>query len=332
MSEETKRILELVAEGKIDAEQAERLLSALGDESGETGNGDSRPSESEATGEETESERVVVTVEASGKALVHDDTFDVGAEASLVVKTTNVAVRVKAGDQGKVRVQADLSPEQADGYKVTQVGDTIDLVVKEGKRDRSILGRLLGERGSIIEATVPRSTALDVVTVNGKVTASGIGRGSSLRTTNGAIDGEDLAEEVQAKSTNGAVSLRRVEGPVFARTTNGRIVTDDVRGNVDSKTVNGAIRCRMETVPGASYRLRTSNGAAKVVLIGDPNIKVEALTDMGGLNNGLRFDKVDSGKRGMMGHRLSGTIGGGESELYVSTKLGAISLQQEEGE
>ena len=327
MIEDTKRILELVAAGKIDAEQAERLLGALGAEPEEPGaNGDSGSNGVDMS-EQAEPERVVVTLEASGQDLVHDDTFDVGSEVELVVKTTNVAVRVKAGEDRKVRVQADLSPEQAAGYKVTQVGDTINVVVRE--RGRSVFGRLFDSSGGGIDVTVPRQTSLDITTVNGDVTASGTSRASSLRTTIGAIDGEDMAQEVHAKSTNGAVSLRRVEGPVFVRTTNGQIATEDVKGGVDVKTVNGALRCRTETVPGANYRLRTTNGSVSVVLVGALSIKVDASTSMGGLTNGLQLDTSESGKRGMMGHKLTGTIGDGESELFVRTQLGSISLQQE---
>ena len=98
MNEDRKRVLSLLAEGKIDSDQAERLLDALG--SAESGTEDFSGGRASTAGQ-AERVRVTVEPEAEGReGRDYDDTFSVDGPVRLEVENFNGRVEVTGGGPG----------------------------------------------------------------------------------------------------------------------------------------------------------------------------------------------------------------------------------------
>ena len=231
MNADRKRALNLLAEGKIVSDQAERLLDALGQTEG--GRDDFASGPPLAVGQ---AGRVIVTVPPKTEPREgqnHDDTFTVDGPPQLEVDNFNGRVEVSGGGpEGSVRVRTEiLNPDRTD-YRLCQ--DKITIRV-EPKR----------------KVTIQESAGLfTAVTDNGSV----------------QFDGEfESAGVNRYKTSNGSVKVRLRGEPSFkleALTSNGSaqcsqpLVQHGLSGKNDLIGTIGA--------GDASLTLQTSNGSISV--------------------------------------------------------------------
>lgn len=231
MNADRKRALNLLAEGKIVSDQAERLLDALGQTEG--GRDDFASGPPSAVGQ---AGRVIVTVPPKTEPREgqnHDDTFTVDGPPQLEVDNFNGRVEVSGGGpEGSVRVRTEiLNPDRTD-YRLCQDGNTIRV---EPKR----------------KVTIQESAGLfTAVTDNGSV----------------QFDGEfESAGVNRYKTSNGSVKVRLRGEPSFkleALTSNGSaqcsqpLVQHGLSGKNDLTGTIGA--------GDASLTLQTSNGSISV--------------------------------------------------------------------
>ena len=161
MTEERRRVLDMLAEGKVTVEEAERLLEALQGTQRETRKGrgiEALQDTLEGLGEEIEkgleeglegleeslsgwSESENDARDKDGKTAMRDDTFAVGDNPRLVVRGFNGRIRVHAGEPGSIRVRAKLKKPHGLKYSAVQEGD---LVTVEAKPDQQSEGFLHG--------------------------------------------------------------------------------------------------------------------------------------------------------------------------------------------
>ena len=319
MTDEQGRVLDMVSEGKISVDEAERLLSALAG---------AQEAESEGPhaglGDALHREVISVVMEDGGEQLgetVQDETFTVGEAPRVVIKNDNGRVRCEVGDEGSVRVAATLRHPRSIKYSATQDGDVVTVEAKS-KGKSSLLG-FFGHGGSAdIVVTAPRKTALEVGTANGGIEASGFESESSVSSTNGGMTFRDMMGGLEASSTNGKITLGACEGDLAVSSTNGRITVDNAKGSISASTVNGAVSYSGELVPGGSNELSTVNGPVEVQLLGEVSVRVEASCVHGSLKSDLPELEVTGPK----GRKLEGTLGDGETELTVQTVNGPISI------
>ena len=319
MTDEQGRVLDMVSEGKISVEEAERLLSAL------AGAQDSDSAGPHAgLGEPLHREVISVVMEEGGESVgeaLRDDTFTVGEAPRVVIKNDNGRVRCEVGDEGSVRVRAILKNPRSVKYSVDQEGGVITVEAK-GKGKASLLG-FFGRGGSAdVVVTAPRKTALDIGTGNGAVEASGFEGTSTVKSANGGIALQDMNGGLEVSSTNGRISLGACEGDLSVRSTNGRITVEEAKGSLNASTVNGAVSFSGELVRGSSNELNTVNGAVEVSVLGEVSLKVDASCVNGGVRSDLPGLEVTDPKR----RKLEGTVGDGEAELSVHTVNGAIRI------
>ncbi len=319
MTDEQGRVLDMVSEGKITVEEAERLLAALGGTQG---------SESEdqhsRLGDALHREVISVVMEDGGKMsgeALRDETFTVGEAPRVVVKNDNGRVRCEVGDAGSVRVAATLRHPRAVKYSIKQEGDVVTVEAKS-KGKSSLLG-FFGHGGSAdIVVTAPRNTVLEVGTANGGIEASGFESESSVRSTNGGMTLQDMTGGLEASSTNGKITLSACEGDLAVSSTNGRITVEEAKGSINASTVNGAVSFSGELVPGSRNELNTVNGPVEVQLLGEVSVRVDAACVHGSLNSHLPGLEV----LGPKGRKLEGTVGDGEAELTVQTVNGSVRV------
>lgn len=313
MTDEQRRVLEMLAEGKISVEEAERLLKALLDSSRRD-----TDEPAEFPGEESDYRGG----DGETGSSTHSDSFEVGANPRLEVRGFNGRVRVNAGSPGSIRVRAKLKNPHLVEYSAVQEDDFVTVEARP-VQPGGMSGPFGESTGANIEVVVPAATRVDLTTSNGPVELRGTEGGGKLQTANGRIKVESSKGDLDAKSSNGAITVRSFQGALELATTNSRVGIEDAHGRVDALTTNGSIKFQGSIEPGSSSRLATSNGNVKATLDSEPSLKLTASTVNGRVRCGLPgfSAAVDTGRR------LVGTAGKGEAELTLETCNGSIAIQ-----
>ena len=343
MTEERRRVLDMLSEGKITVEEAERLLQALQGTPRETrkrrginvpippipGVGalqDTLEGLEEGLEESLSgwSESENDARDEEGNTSMRDDTFAVGANPRLVVRGFNGRIRVRAGEPGSIRVRAKLKKPHEIKYSAAQEGD---LITVEAKPDQQSEGFLHGfsrqHSGANIEVTVPVATSVDLATSNGPVELQGTEGGGAVQTKNGPIRVEKFKGDLNATTKNAPITVKTLSGSAVLATVNSRVSIEDAHGRFDARTTNGSIKFQGSIVPGNGNRLSTSNGNIKVALDAEPSLKLTAATVNGRVRCEVPGFVASVEKR----HKLKGTVGEGEAELIARTVNGSIAIQ-----
>jgi hypothetical protein len=312
MTQEQGRVLDMLSEGKISADEAERLLAALSaGDSGEPG--------------EVPRERVSVVLETdpdSQTGDVRDDAFTVGESPRVIVNNTNGRVKCTVGPDDTVRVQARLKNPRAVDYKIAQEGDTVRVDVKS-KGKPSLLGFLGRGDGADIEITAPRDAEIELSTTNGAIEATGFEGAGAIQSTNGSVGAEGMRGGLDATTVNGRVTLDKCVGDLRANSTNGAIGIADALGSIDAESTNGAITYSGEMTAGGKNRLKASNGSVKIRLQADPSLKIDASSTLGKVSSSLQGVTGS----GLLGQKLETTLGDGLAEVVIRTSNGSISIE-----
>ena len=340
MTEERRRVLDMLSEGKVTVEEAERLLEALQDtrkrrrvgtlqdtlgglgeeigkglEEGLAGLGASLSGWSESDNGDRDED---------GKTAMRDDAFAVGANPRLVVRGFNGRIRVHAGEPGSIRVRARLKKPRGIKYRAVQEGD---LVTVEAKPDRQSEGFLHGlsrqSSGANIEVVVPIATSVDLATSNGPVELQGTENSGTVQTKNGPIRVENFKGDLNATTKNAPITVKTLSGSAELSTSNGRVSLEDTRGRFDARTTNGSIKFQGSIEPGTDNRLATTNGNIKVALNADPSLKLTAAT----VNGRVRCEVPGFVAAVEKRQKTEGTVGAGEAELIAETVNGSIAIQ-----
>ena len=317
---ERNQVLDMLSQGKITSDEADRLLTLLARPVASPA-----PEEPRVERDRPQVERVTVTVDpddAASQDSSHDDSFAVGPSPTLIVSSHNGRVVVHAGDDGAIRVRAKLKrPSQVD-YKVDQQGDIV--TVEARQKGKSSLFSFLGQSGGAdIDVTAPKSTKVELRTSNARIELRGLDAGGTLEASNGriVIDGAD--GEYQATTSNGRIELRAMKGSAALSTSNGRIEMSDVEGEFNAETSNGTIHFSGELTPGGNNRLTTSNGSIKVTLSETPSLEIDASTSNSKVTTTIPSLTRSQEKK----NRLVGTIGAGEAGLLIRTSNGSVTIQ-----
>ena len=335
MTDERRRILDMLSEGKITVDDAERLLKALNSggyledrvqdaiEGGVRkleGLGGSLVEEMKDGGRQ----RVTVVLDEEDEAHTRDDTFEVGDSPRLEVRSFNGLVRVSAGEPGSIRVGANLRDPQAVRYSAVQEGETIKVEASPRGRSGGFLSGLFGQhRGSDIEVTVPVATSVDLATSNGPVELRGTESSGTVKTSNSRIRVEKFKGDLKAQTSNGRITVEALEGSAELTTVNGRVSIESGHGRFDVTTSNGRIGFQGSMEPGGLNKLVTSNGRIEVVLDAEPSLKVEAST----VNGRARCELPGFLASADTGQKLEGIVGEGEAELVAKTVNGGITIR-----
>ena len=342
MTEERRKVLDMLSEGKVTVEEAERLLEALQDTHRETHKGrgiGALQDTLEGLGEEIEKglEKGLAGLEESlsewsesedsdedGKTSMRDDTFAVGTKPRLVVRGFNGRIRVRAGEPGSIRVRAKLKKPREIKYSAVQEGD---LVTVEAKPDQQSEGFLHGfsrqHSGANIEVTVPVTTSVDLATSNGPVELQGTESSGAIQTKNGPIKVQQFKGDLNATTKNAPITVKTLSGSAELYTSNSRVSIEDAHGRFDARTTNGSIKFQGSIEPGNGSRLSTKNGNIKVTLDAEPSLKLTAAT----VNGRVRCEVPDFVASVEKRHKLKGTVGTGETELIAETVNGSVTIQ-----
>ena len=345
MTEERRKVLDMLSEGKVTVEEAERLLEALQGTHRETrkGRGIDAPLSpipsvealSPIPGvevlqdtleglEESLSDSDNESRDEDGKTSMRDDAFAVGTNPRLVVRGFNGRIRVRAGEPGSIRVRARLKKPHEIKYSATQEGHLITVEAKPARQSEGFLhGFSRQSSGANIEVTVPVTTSVDLATSNGPVELRGTEGSGEVQTKNAPIRVEQFKGDLNAATKNGSITIKTLSGSAELSTMNSRVSIEDSHGRFEVRTINGPIKFQGSMEPKGHNKLSTLNGNIKVALDADPSLALTAATSNGRARCEVPGFVAAVEKR----HKLEGTMGAGEAELVAETKNGSIVVQ-----
>jgi DUF4097 and DUF4098 domain-containing protein YvlB len=257
VSDERARILKLLEEGKITADQAARLIEALGTraphepfgmtfEHGPRGRWRRR-----MTGDVDRIPDIVAhavtSAMKSGFEPEEECRQDFADRRELSVRTVSGNVDVNGAERTGVSVTC------SGGMTRARAGDKVVLV-------RSVSGD--------VEAAMPSEGSLEVEAVSGDVTVQGVSGRLSFKTVSGDLEVSGSSGELHARTVSGDVGLEQVKGSLEVESKSGDI-TVEAGGPVEGtlSTVSGDID--IELAPGADLVL-------ELVCEEDGDISVEA--------------------------------------------------------
>ena len=362
MTEERRKVLDMLSAGKVTVEEAERLLEALQD----THRAETRKKRRrrrindpispipgvealqdtlEGLGEEIGKglEKGLAGLEESlsgwseseedlrdedDKTSMRDDTFAMGANPRLVVRGFNGRIRVHAGEPGSIRVRARLKKPHEIKYSAVQEGDLITVEANPyqpyKQSEEFLRGFSRQHAGANIEVTVPVTTSVDLATSNGPVELRGTEGGGTVQTKNGPIKVEKFKGDLKATTKNAPITVKTLSGSAELYSSNSRMSIEDAHGRFDARTTNGSIKLQGSIEPGDGSTLYTTNGNIKVALDADPSLKLTAATVNGRVRCEVPGFVASVEKRHKL---LKGTVGAGEAELIAKTVNGSIAIQ-----
>ena len=174
------------------------------------------------------------------------------------------------------------------------------------------------------EIKVPRQTALELKTSNGKIQISQIDQAIGATTSNGKIEITSVAGDIAAHTSNGGISIRQATAELLdLHTSNGSIKCEDIYGNMTASTSNGSVNIQyaIDANSATHIRITTSNGGIDLVTPENYSATVDAATSNGKIHAGIPITV-----QGKIGKQLNGVIGSGEGQLYLRTSNSSITI------
>jgi hypothetical protein len=224
--------------------------------------------------------------------------FELEGIDKVRVQNVNGPVRLSAWDKAYLRVTAVKKAKgghRADTLRETEIrvskhGSQIDIETILPKRGRLFgIFDFGGERGAEVsyELLLPAAVAVDIETVNGRITAEKRSGAVSLNTVNGSVRVENQSGPLHVNTVNGSVEVG-FEGAIKP---------------ANLETVNGSVTVSCARESSIRYELQTVNGRIESEFA-DLSVK---------------------GKWGPKEAR--GEINGGRERLAVETVNGEVRLQ-----
>jgi hypothetical protein len=138
------------------------------------------------------------------------------------------------------------------------------------------------------------------------------------------------SSDLELKSVNGALTVSDVAGRIHFDLVNGAVRLKQVAGEVIGGTVNGAIQVDLaSSAPARQMDLTTRNGAVTVTMPSSYSARVQAETNMGGIQSDFPLPSI-ANERHDGPRRLDFNIGAGGPLIHVTTGNGSVRFKRAE--
>lgn len=333
MSEEQKLILDMLSEGKISVEEAQKLLENLGG---------LQPPKAETRQEKRQQpksivENIVETLrsglsnlnfsfgDASRIVLEESHTGNFSSrQVELDLDVRNGSLRLLPSEDGSFHLDVIKRVNAGTREQAEEIVAGYRFAEYDGQRLKAgdTECRNLGNRVNIsLRLRLPAGHVYTgrVVSKNGAIDVSGIDVGEiSLSTVNGAVHmAKVTGAEVAANTVNGSISLEGSLDQVEARTTNGSISLFNMGedSKISLKTVNGRIKVQLPARGDIGYAVdaRATSGTVR--------LEHSVLTDK------FSVQRLGAGRK-IEGSTTNWDYAQHKISLYLRSVNGSIGIQE----
>jgi len=267
------------------------------------------------------------------------ETFDLpaGDHDRIEVLVGDGHIEVRPGGTGAIEVivtkrarafDRDQAQALVDQIRVrlVDVGRTATIDARPGS---SGLASVTGRGRTDIELLVPsEAPALDLRTLDGRITIRDITGTISAETDDGRIRLNGVSGQARIRTRDGSIRAVDAAGDYDVSTGDGRIELDGRFGKLRAVTADGriSIRCESPSEPTADWMIRTLDGAISITLPADMAARVEATANDGRVRHSLTGFNGEVHDR-----RLTGAIGAASADaplILMTTMEGRIQLNE----
>lgn len=312
MQNERIRILTLLEDGKITADEALRLLEAMGKES-EQGTAE-ESSSADAFFEDIRKEFVTAGdrfMQFMDTAVHRVKEFDFEAPFSKSVSFTHTESKSAEDieeiiihiDHGNVEIHPSDNDEIMAKFSVKHFNNDSEagalsqfleklLFVKDG--DKLRIGSDLKMLQVNVHLYVPATTPyrkLSVRLLNGGCSAEGVDfKDLRIKTANGKIECADTTfHEAELETANGMIRILKVTGEKLeAETLNGRVYVDGAITDIDAKSLNGNVTLTTSSTEAKRMEAKSISGTVEIYFPSTLGVKGEITSNMGKLDLQLK--------------------------------------------
>jgi hypothetical protein len=348
MNEERMRILEMVRDGKVSAEEGARLLEALqpkpaAQERREGGHDDPFGAIATAVAEALQS--------GSWKNLVGSfaGSWTSGPLAGLDRKRQREAegwefLSLSEGDHGSFEVPegarlaveheaGSIEARAADGpARIDLEGDDLqNFGVYAARKDQQVVVACYRTaqfaRMPRLKVAVPRSIAdLGLKTAGGSLTANGFAVPLQLKTAGGSVRVRDQqGGQVEAQTAGGSIKVDGTPERIHLHTSGGSVRFEGQTQGFDVKTSGGSIHIAGARLTAGEHNAKTAGGSVRVELTPESSVEISAKTSAGSINVDLPGAQGErTGSR--ISPRYHGRYNGAGAVLNLATAAGSVSL------
>lgn len=360
MAEERMRVLDMVREGKITAEEGARLLEALKADGPGAATG-AKAAGGGGAAQTWGDDPVASITTAVGELLQRSGLGNLGNWSNRGGWSSGPLrgaerrrqrqedgweeVPLSDGDHGTF----DL-PDAA-RFTVETEGGAIEATAAEGNQARLTLEgenlagyavyaarkgdevvlcsyrtELIARMPRLVVAAPQAVARLALKTSGGGLRATGFACPVNLHTSGGGIKvREQGAGAVEAHTSGGGISVDGNPVSLDLHTSGGGIDFKGQTGSLQAKTSGGSVSLDGVRLTGGEHRVKTAGGSVRVRLTADSSVDVSAQTSAGHLSIDLPgIEGEQSGPR--MSPRYRGKYNGGNARLDLSTAAGSVSI------
>ncbi|AXH99881.1 hypothetical protein DV702_09115 [Sporosarcina sp. PTS2304] len=311
MQNERVRILTLLEEGKITADEALKLLEAMGNESHATAE-EEKPS-ADAFFEDIRKEFMTAGdrfMQFMDTAVHRVKEFDFEAPFSKSVAFTHVekksaediedllididhgAVEIHPSDDGEITAMFTVKHFNNDSETeaLSQFLDKL-LFIKDGKKLRISSDLKMLQVNLKLYVPAAMYGKLSVRLLNGACSVEGIECNDlRIKTANGKIECSNIKfDEAEIQTANGMVRLLKVHGDKLeTETLNGRVYVDGEVVAIEAKSLNGNVTLTTTSAKARCLEAKSISGAVELYFPSSLAVKGEISSNMGKLDLQLK--------------------------------------------
>ncbi len=350
MNDERMRILEMVRDGKITAEEGVRLLEALQPKAA-TGTGSGAPDGREDPFGKLASAISHAMQSGDWKNLVGQlgGAWSTGPLGGLERRHEREAegwefLTLSDGDQGTFDLPAgsEVAVEHEAGSVEATAVDGLGRIELEGEGLHNYGVYAARKEGKVVIAchrtapfarmprlkvSVPRAaTAVSLKTAGGSLTAEAFAVPLTLKTAGGSVRVRDQQQApVTAKTAGGGIKVNGTPARLDLHTSGGSIRFDGTTEAFDVKTSGGSVHIEGARLASGEHSAKTNGGSVRIGLAPEASVEIEAKTSAGSLTVDLPgVEGERSGSR--VSPRYHGRYNGGAARLHVSTAAGSVTI------
>ncbi|HEU5317748.1 MAG TPA: DUF4097 family beta strand repeat-containing protein [Chloroflexota bacterium] len=352
-SEERMRILEMVREGKITAEEGARLLEALQPKATADAGGGRLAGDDPMGSIGEVVQQAIQSVDWKGMLGSFGGSFGGSFSSGPLHGLERKREREQEGWEMLTLSDGDhgtFELREGDELAVEHEGGSIEAAAGEAPARLELEGDGIHDYG----VYVARKDRRVVVACHRTAQFArmprlklGVPRGVadvSLRTAGGSLTAEEFAVPVHLKTSGGSIRVRGQRGaPVEAKTAGGSIKVDGTPSRIelhtsggsinfegrteafDVKTSGGSVRIDGACLTTGEHNAKTSGGKVSIGLTRDSSVAINAKTSAGSVAVDLPGAEGERGGS-KISPRYTGRYNGGAATLNASTAAGSVSI------
>jgi hypothetical protein len=246
---------------------------------------------------------------------------------------TALRVRLIAGSVAVLATDGtpalEVSGLQGDPLHVTYEGGVLT-VAHENLNWEGLLKWLRPQRHSAaVTVSVPRHCQTQVGVVSATAVMSGISARTSVKSVSGGITLDGISGDVEAHTVSGAVEAQGVNGTLNFNTVSGDLtLAEGWLERLDVTGMSGDVTADLDLDPLGGMHVNTVSGEVVLRLPAEADARV----NLHSLSGDVRSEFAELSRSSAPASRsVSGSLGAGSGQVFVSTMSGRVMLLRRAG-